>query len=264
MILTNVASRGLTRRPTRGGCLLRLIMLLVIAGAVLALAWMTLLPLLFTRALQERTGFKADVASVSANPFTGRVTVRGLIVLNPTAFPVSDFLQLRSAEAELSVWGLWDQRIVFDSLDLDVRQLTLVSRRAGDTNIAAFRAALVDPSASTAVSTPLLIRRLRLRFDTLGLVDHAALPPRLHSYRLGLDQSYTDVTSLKHLFLPAVRRVLEEKNVTAALADYFPQEISGPPPAPSKIGENWLNTAERKTLEIFRGLRDKLEETRKP
>jgi len=263
MILPNVALRGLARAPTRGGCLLRLIMLLVIAGAALALAWMTLLPLLFTRVLQERTGFKADVASVSANPFTGRVTVRGLILLNPTAFPVPDFLQLRSAEAELSVWGLWDQRIVFDSLDLDVRQLTLVSRRAADTNIAAFRAALAGPNAQAA-STLLLIRRLRLRLDTLGLVDHSTLPPRLRSYRLGLDQSYTDVTSLKHLFLPGVRRVLDEKNATIALADYFPQEITGPPPAPSKTGENWLNTAERKALDIFRGLRDKLEETRKP
>jgi len=264
MTLANAASRGLARPVTRGGCLLRLIMLLVIAGAVLALAWMTLLPLLFTRVLQERTGFKADVASVSANPFTGRVTVRGLIVLNPTGFSTPDFLQLRSAEAELSVWGLWDQRIVFDSLDLDVRQLTLVSRRAGATNIAAFRAALATSNARVVASTPWLIRRLRLRFDTLGLVDHTALPSRLHSYRLGLDQSYTDVSSLKHLFLPSVLRVLDEKNATAALADYFPQEISGPPPAPSKTGENWLNTAERKTLEIFRGLRDKLEETRKP
>jgi hypothetical protein len=135
---------------------------------------------------------------------------------------------------------------------------------AGDTNIAAFRAALAGPVAPATASAPFLIRRLRLRCDTLALVDHTAPPPRLRTYRLGLDQSYTDVTSLKHLFLPAVRRVLEEKNVTAALADYFPQEISGPPPAPSKTGENWLNTAERKTLEIFRGLRDKLEETRKP
>ena len=130
MILPNVASRGRARAPTRGGCLLRLIMLGVIFGATLALAWMTLLPLLLTQALQERTGFQAEVASVSANPFTGRVTLRGLIVLNPTPFPVPDFLQLRSAEAELDVWALWDQRIVFDSLDLDVRQLTRVTRRA--------------------------------------------------------------------------------------------------------------------------------------
>ena len=264
MILPNVASRGLARAPTRGGCLLRLIMLGVIFGATLALAWMTLLPLLLTQALQERTGFQAEVASVSANPFTGRVTLRGLIVLNPTPFPVPDFLQLRSAEAELDVWALWDQRIVFDSLDLDVRQLTLVSRRAGDTNIAAFRAALVGPVAPATASTPFVIRRLRLRCDALALVDHTAPPPRIHTYRLGLDQNFTDVASLKHLFSPAVRRVLDEKNATAALADYFPQEISGPPPAPSKTGENWLNAAERKTLEIFRGLRDKLEETRKP
>jgi len=264
MIRPNLAWRGFARIPTRGGCLLRLIMLGVIAGAVLALAWMTLLPLLFTRVLQERTGFKADVASVSANPFTGRVTVRGLIVSNPSNFPVTDFLQLRSAEAELSVWGLWDQRIVFDSLELDVRQLTLVSRRAGETNIAAFRAAMAPAHAPVAGSTPWLIRRLRLRLDTLGLVNLSTSPPRLQSYRLGLDHSYTDVSSLKHLFLPSVRRLLDEKNATAALTDYFPNEITGPPPAPSKTGENWLNTAERKTLDIFRGLRDKLEEMRKP
>ncbi len=264
MILTTVVSRGLARAPTRGGCLLRLIMLLVIAGAALALAWMTLLPLLFTQALQERTGFKADVASLSANPFTGRVTLRGLMVLNPAAFSVPEFLQVRSVEGEIDVWALWNRRIVFDSLDLDVRQLTLVARRAGDTNIATFRAALFDPSVSNAATTPLLIRRLRLRFDTLGLVENTVSPPRFQTYRLNLDQSYTDVTSLKPLFLPAVRRVLDEKNATAALADYLPQEISAPPPVSSKTGESWLNAAERKSLEIFRGLRDKLEEIRKP
>lgn len=258
-----VASRGLARVATRGGCLLRLIMLGVILGAGLALAWMTLLPLLWTRALEERTDFRADVASVSANPFTGRITVRGLVLLNPAAFPVPDFLQVRRAEAVLDVWALWEHRLVFDSLDLDVRQLTLVSRRAGDTNIAAFRAALAGPNASAPAATAFLIRRLRVRCDTLARVDPTA-PPRLQTYHLGLDQNYTAVASLKDLFSPAVRRGLDEKNATAALADYFPQEISAPPLAPSKTGENWLNAAERKTLEFFRGLRDKLEETRKP
>lgn len=261
MIALNAAPRGLSRAKTRGGCLLRLIMLMVITGAVLTLAWMTLLPLLFTRALQERTGFRAEVASLSANPFTGGVTVRGLVILNPTVFAAPDFLQLRNLEAKMDVWALWDHRIVFDSLELDVRQLALVSRRGGDTNLAALRAAL---SAPVTLPTTVLIRRLHLRLDTLVLAAHSEPPLRLRTYRLGLDQTYRELSSVKQLFVPAVRRILEEKNAALGLADFLPQETGGPAPAAPKTTENWLNQAEQKSLNFFRGLRDKLEETRKP
>lgn len=261
MSALSAAPRAPRRAKTRGGCLLRLIMLMGIAGAMLALAWMTLLPLLFTHALQERTGFGTEVASLSANPFTGRVTVRGLVMLNPTAFPAPDFLQLRNLEAKIDVWALWDHRIVLDSLELDVRQLTLVSRRLGDTNLAAFRAAL---AASVMLPTAVLIHRVHLRFDTLVLAAPTEPPPRLRTYRLGLDQTYTELSSLKQLFVPAVRRILEEKNAAVGLADFLPQETGGLAPITPKTPENWLNGAEQKSLNFFRGLRDKLEETRKP
>jgi len=140
----------IARGRERGGCLLRLMVLLVIVGAMLSLAWMALLPVAFVHLLKERTGFDAEVASLSANPFIGRVTLRGLVVTNPSTFTDPDFLQLRSFEAEVSMRTLFNKKLEIDTLTLDVRQLTLVKRTNGPTNLDAFRVGLAprEPTAT--------------------------------------------------------------------------------------------------------------------
>ncbi len=258
-------SRSGTRRGReRGGCLLRLMVLLVIAGAGLSLAWMALLPLAFTRGLRERTGFDAEVTSLSANPFTGRVTLRGWVVTNPAIFPTADFLQLRSFEADVAMWTLFNKKVEIDTLSLDVRQLTLVKRATGLTNFDVFRAALLAGESKQTASRPVVIRRLHVRFDTLVLADYTEAKPRVSTYRLGLDQQFSDISGVGQLFVPAVLRGLGERNATSGLADFLPKDLVGLLGDAAKTGSGLLKSAERKADDTFRGFLDKLEETRKP
>ena len=95
--MNGAGKRGLNgrREASRGGCLVRLVVLLVALTAAGALAWMMFLPALVVAQIQARTGFDATVASLSANAFTGRVKIRGLVLTNPATFPAGDFVELR-------------------------------------------------------------------------------------------------------------------------------------------------------------------------
>jgi len=248
----------------RGGCLLRLMVLLVIVSAAISLAWMALLPVAFTRGLRERTGFPVEIASLSANPFTGRATLRGLVITNPAVFPTTDFLQLRSFEAEVAMWPLFNNEVEIVTLTLDVRQLTLVKRAADLTNLDVFRAALVAGESKRPTNPSVLIRRLRMRFDTLVFVDYTEAKPRVSTYRLGFDQQFSNISSAGQLFVPAVLRGLSERNAASSLADFLPTDLVGLLGGAGKTGSGFLKSAERKANDTFRGFLDKLEETRKP
>ena len=129
----------------RGGCLTKLLILLVFAGAAFALAWMLFLPLVLTHQLRRRTGFDAEVTSLAVNPLSGRIVVRGLVLTNPPTFPVKDCLQLRAFEADADLWSCFGDKLIIDELNVDVRQLTLVKRSDGHTNLDIFQTNLAGP-----------------------------------------------------------------------------------------------------------------------
>lgn len=259
------ARRAEYRAGERGGCLLRLVILLVVLGAAASLAWMVLLPIAFTRAVRERTGFEAEVASMSGNPFTGRVLVRGLVVSNPSAFPVRDFVQVRSFAADLEWWSLLGERWVIDRLDVEVREVALVKRANGPTNLAAFRSGVAGATPTPAAAkSPVMIKRLHVRFESLVLADHTVAPPRVRRYQLGIDQEFSNISHLGQLLVPAVLRNFGDEADASNLVSFLPPDLVAKLGETAKTGETWWKAAERKTGEVFRGLLDKLEETRKP
>ena len=74
------------RAACRGGLLGKLLFLLVLLLAVAALAWAFFLPQIVTTALHKRTQFDVTVSELTANPFTSRVVIRGLVLRNPSSF----------------------------------------------------------------------------------------------------------------------------------------------------------------------------------
>ena len=239
--------------------------LLVVIGAVGSLAWMTLLPSLFTRAVLDRTGFDAEIMSLAANPFAGRVSLRGLVVTNPSNFPSRDCLQVRAFEADADVWSLLGERFVISTLSVDVRQITLVRRAHGPTNLELFRANLVgsEPRPPTAKSS-FLIRELRLRLDTLVLADYSEAKPRVRTFPLELDQRFSSISSAGQLLGPEILRGLAEREFAVELAPFLPPEFRRVlnEAAIGRAGSR--KAAENKPGEVFRGFLDRLEETRKP
>ena len=277
-------SRGGQRRggggrgAGRGGCLLRLMVVLVVLGAAAALAWMLFLPVVVADQIRARTGFAVSVASLSCNAFTGKLAVRGLVVRNPASFPVSDFVELREFSGEADVWSLFSDRFVVEHLTVDVRRVTLVRRADGRSNAEVFRQNLSGPPGAAATppapgaSAPparqFLIRRLALRFDQLVVADHTRTKPVVEEFPLGLDQHYANLTDAKQLLVPEVLRRLAAANLPPALGGWVPGDfgraLGVAVEGASARGTELLKDAGQTATDLFKGLREKLEESRKP
>lgn len=253
-------------------------MLLAVLGAAGALAWMLFLPAFVTAQIRARTGFEVRVTGLSCNAFTGRFAVRGLVLSNPTSFPVSDFVDVREFSAAAEVMSLWADRLVIDELTVDIRKITLVRAADGRSNAEVFQRNLFGPVPATAGASParaerpparaFLVRRLRLRFDELALSDHSGAKPVGQVFPLGLDQRYENVTATKQLLVPDVVRRLAAANLSPALGGLVPGDFG------RALGDAARATVERsgellqeagvRGADLLKGLREKLEESKKP
>ena len=264
------------KRRRRGGIFVPLLLGLAVLFAFATLAWMLLLPAVVTRQIYARTGFDTSVASLSCDPFTGRLAIRGLVLTNPAAFPTGDFVQLREFRAVIDVWSLFSDQIVCDELAIDVRKVALVRRADGRSNAEVFgqNFGLAEPAAP-ASPTPLapparkfLIRRLALRFDQLVIADYSGAKPEVREFDLAVDQHYENVTLARQLLVPEVLRRVAAENLGPLLGRLVPGDfgraLGDIAHDTAKSGEALLQDAGAKATDLLRGLREKLEESKKP
>jgi uncharacterized protein involved in outer membrane biogenesis len=267
---------GCVRRnfsDTRGGALFKLLVALVVLCAAAALAWMLFLPSVLTSQLRTRTGFDATVQSLAVNPFTGNVELRGLVVSNPPTFAEREFIEVREFHANLEVFSLLSDRLVFSSIVLDVPSVTLVVRADGQSNAISFQhhlTAVPDNQPPPPPSPPrrFLIRHLTLRADKLVIVDHSHTQPSSHEYHLGLNQNYTDVTNVRQLLSPAALESLAPVGVALTGLGVIPGEmgsaLSDALKGATKSGAGFFKSLGHKAGEKVKGYFDALEESRKP
>lgn len=241
--------------------------------ALLALAWMALLPWLLEYELRAATGFDFHVAVLSANPFTGRVVVRGLTASNPPGYPAPDFVQLRELRAEVRVFSwVFSDRIIIDTLDLDVGKIELVRRSDGTTNAGEFMAAFAGhgsgPAGAATHSKPLkyVVRSLRLRVDQLVVADFSGSAPDENTYRLNIDQTYSNVADPRDLLVPGVVRSLRDFGLRQDFGRLLPGDFGSALTAAiggaAHIGTK-VEDAGKKAKEYMKGLLDKLEQSPK-
>jgi hypothetical protein len=241
--------------------------------ALAALAWMALLPTVVTHELRAVTGFDYRVAVLAANPFTGRVVVRGLIADNPPGYPKPDFVQLRELHAEVEVFSwMFSGRIVVDSLDLDIGRIVLMRRQDGRTNAGDFMAAFTRggaaPVAEAGSPAPrkaagYLVKVLRLRLGQLVVADYSGAQPDERTYDLRIDQTYTDVTNPRQLLVPGVVRSLHtfllRHDVARLLPGDFGSALAAAVGDAAHIKEE-VKEAKKKAEKLLKGLLEKLEQ----
>ena len=282
--------RATPRTRRGGGILAHLVLLLVVVGALGALAWMLLLPEYLTQQIQSRTGFDATVSSLSCNPFTGRLAIRGLVLTNPASFATGDFLQLREFRAVGDVWSLVSDRISLDELTLDLRRIALVRRADGRSNAELFAQNLgfapapaaapavgpsptapAAPATSNAAPSPaksFRIRRLAIRVDQLVLADYSGAAPGVKQYDLAVDQHYEDVTEPKQILVPEVLRRVAAENLGPLLAGLVPGDLGrvlgDSARSAARSGEALIKDAGSQATDLLHGLREKLEQSKKP
>jgi len=237
---------------------------------------MVFLPSVVEHELRAVTGFEFRVAVLTANPFTGRVAVRGLAATNPPGYPAPDFVELRELHAAVEVFSwIFSDRNVVDDLDLDVARIVLMRRHDGRTNagdfMAAFKRSGSGPANEAGPSAPpkptrYLVKKLHLRIDQLVVADYSGTELDEKTYGLSIDQTYIDLTGPRQLLVPGVVRSLHafglRHDVARLLPGDFGSALAAAAGGAAHIGEE-VKDAGKKTGEFLRGLLDKLEQSPK-
>ncbi len=196
-----------SRSGQGGGALTQIVMFLVCAFAMAAFGWMLLLPGLFTSVIENRTGFPATVDSFYANPFTGEVRMRGLVVVNPAGFTETKFLDLQQFNAKADLFSLLGGSPVLDMTTLDVARITVVTNAQGTNNLdLVYRRLAIAPEKKAPVdaksakqapaASPLqfFVRNLDVRLNEVVVKDErpGQTPQKVH--QLAFQRTYTNVT----------------------------------------------------------------------
>lgn len=243
--------------------------------ALASLAWMAFLPALVERELSSVTGFDFKVQVLAANPFTGRVVVRGLAARNPPEYPAPDFVQLRELEADVDIYScLVSERIVINDLYVYAPKIEVVRRADGTSNVGEFAAAFSGgasaagvPAAAARRPTQFVIRKLRIRVEQLVVADYSGGKHDEKTYSLNIDHSYSNVSDPRQLLVPDVVRSLYtfglRQDTAKLLPGDFGQALSDAVGGVVQVGSK-LKAAEKKTGEYLKGLFDKLEQSAKP
>jgi hypothetical protein len=248
----------------------------VLAGilALVALAWMVFLPVVVEHELRTVTGFDIRVSMLTANPFTGRVVVRGFTATNPATYPKPDFIEVRELRAEMNLFSLtFSDRIRINDLDLDVDRIELIRRHDGRSNAGDFMAAFIKPAQPSPQPAPIgkrthyFIKTLHLRLDRLVVADYTGSKSYEKSYDLRIDQTYTDVIDSRQLLTPDVVKRMHSFGLHHEVSELLPGDfgtaladaVGGAAQVEAKVQETVI-----KTGDAVKGALDKLDQSPKP
>ncbi len=259
--------RGLCRpSPVRGGILLKCLVFLGVVAALVALAWMTLLPHFVAAWVRDRTGFDLQAEAIMANPFTGRLVARGVVIENPPTFPMKEFLRVREFSFDADAWSLLTSKPKFEQVTLDLDLVALIKRADGRTNFDVFRSYLSGTEkppvpGGEAERKRFMIGELRARFDRLLVADYTGARPVRQEHAVQIDRMFHDVTDANQLLLPASLEQLFA--LGGAVGGLLPADIA-------QVLENALRTGTDLLRQLpgearaFSGFSDTLEESKKP
>ena len=272
----------------RGGAISKLLIFLVIFGAVITACWIFFLPMILTSTLSKRTGFEVTVEKLTLNPFIAEVNVEGLVVANPHTFSRPDYLRVQHFQARAPFKTLFSDRPEFDYVLVDISRICFVRNTDGTLNANLFYDRLFPPDRSpeqvdengkkikkpsptptpvvkplpapVARSTPFLIRRLELKVSQIIWDDQSGKVPVGKSFNVAIDQVFQDVTDTKQFFTPAVMRTIAP--AATAIGGLIPGELGQVFGAAA--GTPATRDAAGKTGDNLKTMVDTLEESKKP
>jgi hypothetical protein len=205
----------------RGAAFFRVLVFLIIFAGVVTAAWIFCLPPMVTSALQKKTGFTVKMTELVMNPFAVHVSLTGLVVTSDSAhFERTDFIDLRSFEADADLLSLFGERPVLERVKLDIAQLTFVRARNGTLNSTLFENRLnppqdvswpietpskpfpkekpkTDPGPTRVELPPFLIKSLEVKLDKVVFIDYTTPEVTVREIPTQSDRTYENITDMK-------------------------------------------------------------------
>jgi hypothetical protein len=242
----------------------KLLVLLAVIGATVALLWMLFLPRLVTARVAQQSRFGVAIEAFAANPFTGTVLLRGVTVENPAVFGPRDFIRLQAFEADAQMFTTLRQRVVLDEVRIDLPLLAIVTNTDGTTNLDLFRERMgggMEPTGRTP-ARKFLIKRLHVRVGELRFINLTARQPRERSMQLDFEHTFENISDWKQLLVPELfRRVAVAGGTFEGLV---PEDLGRTVGQWSRSGGGLFREPARRATETMKSLFEKLEDSTKP
>lgn len=181
-----------------GGILKHLLIPLTVAVAVLALAWMLLLPALLAQKLEQTTGHRLVPGRLMVNPVSGHLRLTGATLSGPdgpAGLPRADFLDIARLETTARPWHLRQRPLQLPHVTLEIDTLHVVIGPDGANNLDAWDAALARLSADHRAA-PLRVASLDLGVRRIVVADYSrGAEPRLAEFTPRYRRTHTNVTT---------------------------------------------------------------------
>jgi uncharacterized protein involved in outer membrane biogenesis len=113
----------------------RLLILLVLAGAVFSLFSNRLITNYAVSAIEERSGFKVEVGDLDVGFLRPIVRIENLKLTNPPGFPYEEAFTVKEFYVRYDRMSLFRQNIHLDELRLDIPRVVMVNPENGDSNV---------------------------------------------------------------------------------------------------------------------------------
>lgn len=255
------------RASSRGGCLVKCLVVALLFGALVVAGWIFLLPTIVSSTLQKRTGFDVTVGTLSVNPFTSRVVLENFVIQNPPAsFGERGFFNLKALRGEVELASLNSNRVVAEEVVFDLESITIVKNAKGEYNGQLFAKRLSgeekpaeagQPKAEEPAPTEpaakkeFLIKTMRLRLNKIVIVDESvAGKPRVRECVVAFEQTYENVSSLGQISGPVLTHMLTNGGQMADFAKDLGKDFL----SSLKQGKDDLKTQGKSALDAIKGI----------
>jgi len=185
----------------------------------------------------EKTGFDFDLDFFKLSALDSSFSIKDFDISNPDQWKDSDFFTMNEATCDFSLKNSTKERLYFDRLALDVKELALIIDENGNANwselIKKFKSEGTDEETKTEKKTTekedkvvgdseeqqelpsLYIKELVLGLEKIEIVDYSRNPTWKRTYNLGMHIELKDVDSIQDLVEPLISQLISSGATSA-------------------------------------------------
>lgn len=197
------------------GCLVTLVACCIILVTVGLFFSLRFAPKIIETAIEETTGFNADIAHMEISPFGGRIEIQDFEVENPTGWPDKRFVHLRMAKIDMDPASLWGERLIINEVVVDLDHVAYVVNEQGVKNALEFAKAFESEKKEEEAEpvekgepVQFLIKKLTFKLDNVEWLVHSGSRPSEKHFEPKIEMVFTDVDEVEDVVGPLKRELM--------------------------------------------------------
>ncbi|HTS19374.1 MAG TPA: hypothetical protein VMP11_17490 [Verrucomicrobiae bacterium] len=137
------------------------------------------------------TGFPLTLGSVDLEPFSSKVDVHDLKLMNPPEFTEPMFVDMPELYVSYRLPSFFTGAPHINDMLINIKQLVIVKNKT-DSNVQKLKGILEPPGNTN--STKYAVDKLRIHVGTVTIKDYSRPKPSERDIKLNLDRTYNNIT----------------------------------------------------------------------